>query len=80
MHIIIEIFRFILLPVSGKNMLMPGEHGTARLTTLEPMVVKAGQRFSIREGKTTVLTGVVTKEYPTIAIPKKRLSLIEFKE
>lgn len=69
-----------LLTVGGKDMLIPGEHGTARLTTLEPMVVSAGQRFSIREGKTTVLTGVVTKEHPIITVPKKRLSLIEFKE
>lgn len=61
-------------------MLMPGEHGAARLTTLEPMVVKAGQRFSIREGKTTVLTGIVTKEHPTITVPQRKLSLIEFKE
>lgn len=66
--------------VGGKDMLMPGEHSTARLTTLEPMVVSAGQRFSIREGKTTVLTGVVTKEYPTITVPKKKLSLIELIE
>lgn len=77
-HIIIELF--ILLIVNGKNMMMPGEHGAARLTTLEPMVVSSGQRFSIREGKTTVLTGIVTKEHPIISIPKKRLSLIEFKE
>lgn len=61
-------------------MLMPGEHGAARLTTLEPMVVSAGQRFSIREGKITVLTGIVTKEHPVITIPKKRLSSFEFKE
>lgn len=61
-------------------MLIPGEHGSARLTTLEPMVVSAGQRFSIREGKTTVLTGVVTKEHPIIEVPKRRLSLIDFKE
>lgn len=71
---------FISLIVNGKNMMMPGEHGAARLTTLEPMVVSSGQRFSIREGKTTVLTGIVTKEHPIISIPKKRLSLIEFKE
>lgn len=73
-------FFLSLLIVDGKNMLMPGEHGSARLTTLEPMVVSAGQRFSIREGKTTALTGIVTKEHPTITIPKKKLSLIEFKE
>lgn len=58
-------------------MLMPGEHSTARLTTLVPMVVSTGQRFSIREDKTTVLTGIVTNEHPNIIVPKKRLSLIE---
>ena len=76
----IQIFYFSLLVVNGKDIMMPGEHGNARLTTLEPMVVSKGQRFSIREGRTTVLTGVVTKEHPTIVVPKRRLSLIEFKE
>lgn len=66
--------------VGGKDFLMPGEHANARLTTFKPMIVSAGQRFSIREGKTTVLTGIVTKEHPIIEIPKNKLSEIVIKE
>lgn len=61
-------------------MLMPGEHGKARLTTFRPMVLKSGQRFSIREGKTTVLTGIVTKEHPIVEVPNKKLSEVVIKE
>lgn len=62
--------------LDGKNILIPGEHAKARLTTFRPMVISAGQRFTIREGKTTVLTGVVTKEHPIIDVPKNKLSEI----
>lgn len=66
--------------VEGKNMLIPGEHAKARLTTFRPMIIKAGQRFTIREGKTTVLTGVVTKELENIEVPKDKLSEVVIKE
>lgn len=66
--------------MDGKNILMPGEHGKARLTTFRPMVIKSGQRFTIREGKITVLTGVVTGEHPIIKVPNKKLSEVVIKE
>lgn len=59
---------------------MPGEHGNARLTTFWPMVVSSGQRFTIREGKTTVLSGVVTKEHPNVVLPKNKLSEVTIVE
>lgn len=55
-------------------MLIPGEHASARLTTFKPMVIRNGQRFTIREGKVTVLTGLVTKEHPTVDLPHNKLS------
>lgn len=63
--------------MEGKDILIPGEHAKARLTTFKPMIIRAGQRFTIREGKTTVLTGVVTKEHEIIKLPKNKLSEIE---
>lgn len=62
--------------LEGKNMLMPGEHAYARLTTFRPMILSSGQRFTIREGKITVLTGIVTKEHAIIDVPKNKLSEI----
>lgn len=56
-------------------MLIPGEHASARLTTFKPMVLRNGQRFTIREGKVTVLTGLVTKDdYPIVDLPHNKLS------
>lgn len=66
--------------VEGKSLLIPGEHATARLTTFKPMIIATGQRFTIREGKTTVLTGVVTKEHDIIDVPKDKLSDVVIKE
>ncbi|XP_055294852.1 elongation factor Tu-like [Sitodiplosis mosellana] len=66
--------------LEGKNILIPGEHATARLTTFRPMIISAGQRFTIREGKTTVLTGVVTKEHEIVDVPKNKLSEVVIKE
>lgn len=61
-------------------MLMAGEHANARLTTFWPMVIGTGQRFTIREGKTTVITGVVTKEHPNVVLPKNKLSEVNIVE
>lgn len=58
-------------------MLIPGEHASARLTTFKPMVIRNGQRFTIREGKVTVLTGLVTAEHPIVDLPQNKLSGVE---
>lgn len=58
-------------------MLIPGEHASARLTTFKPMVIRNGQRFTIREGKVTVLTGLVVKEHPIVDLPQNKLSGVE---
>lgn len=59
---------------------MPGEHANVRLTTYRPMVVSIGQRFTIREGKITVLTGIVTKEHENIHVENNKLSDVVIKE
>lgn len=51
------------------NMLLPGEHGTVKLTLLWKMVMVPGQQFTIRENKVTVATGIVTDMLPAVHIP-----------
>lgn len=75
-YFVISIFIFTFTNfdlVDGKNILTPGEHAQARLTTFRPMIVSSGQRFTIREGKTTVLTGIVTKEHKNVVLPNNKL-------
>lgn len=49
------------------------------LKLIKPMVFEQGQRFTIRDGKTTLGTGVVTKVLPTLT-PDERLELQEGKK
>lgn len=41
-------------------MVMPGEQGSIKLTMRIPMVLIEGERFTLRKGKKTIATGVVT--------------------
>ncbi|KAG7506052.1 elongation factor Tu, mitochondrial [Solea senegalensis] len=50
----------IALP-SGKDMVMPGEDTPLNLTLRQPMVLEQGQRFTLRDGKQTIGTGLVTE-------------------
>lgn len=49
------------------------------LRLIKPMVFELGQRFTIRDGKTTLGTGVVTKVLPTLT-PDERVDLLEGKK
>jgi len=44
----------------GDAMVMPGEQGNIKLTMRIPMVLIEGERFTLRKGKKTIATGVVT--------------------
>lgn len=46
--------------VSDKEMVMPGEDAKLNLRLFKPMVMEKGQRFTLRDGATTVGTGVIT--------------------
>merc|ERR1712107_715073 len=46
--------------LEGKEMAMPGEDATMKLRLLKPMVLEAGQHFTIRDHGGTIGTGKVT--------------------
>merc|ERR1739838_1167894 len=48
----------IIIP--DKEMVMPGEDARLIIKMMKPMVVEKGQRFTIRDGSTTLGTGVFT--------------------
>lgn len=48
------------LNLMKKDLIMPGEDFTAVLKLIRPMVCEKGQRFTIRDGTTTIGTGVIT--------------------
>ncbi|CAG9813589.1 unnamed protein product [Phaedon cochleariae] len=58
------------------EMLMPGDHGSIKLTLLWKMVMTLGQQFTIRENNVTVATGIVTETLPNINI-KTNLGKLE---
>jgi len=47
--------------VTEKEMAMPGEDAALELRLLRPMVLEKGQRFTLRDGNTTLGTGVVSE-------------------
>jgi len=47
----------------AKDRILPGENGMMNFVFRVPMVIEVGDRFTVRSGKTTVGTGVVTKIY-----------------
>ncbi|XP_055603284.1 elongation factor Tu [Uranotaenia lowii] len=57
----------------GQEMLMPGDHGSIRLTLLRQMVMSSGQSFTIRENGMTVATGLITKVLNPVDLPQKKL-------
>lgn len=65
----------LILP-NNTHMLMPGEQATARLTLLCCMPLLIGQSFSIRELKSTVATGVITKVHDKIHFDKRKMNKI----
>lgn len=69
-------FLFLYSKVDG-NLMMPGEHGNIRLTLFKKMVMTTGQKFTIREGSTTVATGIITKMHKSVELPLNKLSKVE---
>ncbi|KAG5673678.1 hypothetical protein PVAND_003704 [Polypedilum vanderplanki] len=53
--------------IPGKEMCMPGEDTSLQLKLFRPMVLEQGQRFTLRDGKITLGTGVVTKILPPLS-------------
>lgn len=60
--------------IPGKDMVMPGEDAKLVLKLIRPMVLEQGQRFTLRDGNTTLGTGVVTKVMSTLS-EDERISL-----
>ena len=49
-----------------KDRILPGENGNMNFIFRVPMVIEKGDRFTIRSGKTTIGTGVVTDIYDDV--------------
>lgn len=70
----------LFITVNDKGMIIPGEHGEVRLTLLKSMVMNAGQTFTIRDGKITVATGIITKSHGSVELPSNKLSMVQMKK
>lgn len=66
--------------MDGKDILIPGENATVRLTLFKKMVMKVGQAFTIREGPITVATGIIASIKPSVELPFNKLSKVEIVE
>nr|WIM01384.1 elongation factor Tu [Limnephilus flavicornis] len=55
-----------IVNIPDKDMVMPGEDSKLILKLVKPMVLEAGQRFTLRNGVITLGTGVVTKILPRL--------------
>lgn len=62
------------IDIPNNSMVMPGEHGSVRLTLFKKMVMNLGQPFTIREQGCTVGTGIITKRYDPLNLPLNKLS------
>ncbi|XP_012341234.1 elongation factor Tu, mitochondrial isoform X2 [Apis florea] len=67
------------LNLVNKNLVMPGEDFTVNLKLIRPMVCEKGQRFTLRDGKTTIATGVITNILPSLN-EIERLEILEGKK
>ncbi|XP_015124303.1 uncharacterized protein LOC107046239 [Diachasma alloeum] len=68
--------RFDLKLDGNTKMLMPGEQCATNLTLVKRMPIIEGQSFTIRENRSTVATGIITKALKSIQIDKRKLNLI----
>nr|XP_018907534.1 PREDICTED: uncharacterized protein LOC109037374 [Bemisia tabaci] len=57
----------------SKEMVMPGEDATFEIRLLRSMYFEKGQRFTMRQGSTTIGTGVVTQTLPPLTDLEKKL-------
>jgi elongation factor Tu len=49
------------IPASEGDMVLPGDQATVKLTVLKNMPLFEGQRFTLRENKQTIASGIITK-------------------
>lgn len=56
---------------------MPGEHAQTKVTLMKRMPLMVGQAFTIRENKSTVVTGVITKKLESVHVVKTKLNKLE---
>ncbi|XP_008559285.1 elongation factor Tu [Microplitis demolitor] len=68
--------RFDLMLDEGNNMLMPGEQCSTKLTLIKRMPMMIGQTFTVREGRNTVATGIITKLLKPLVVDKRKLNLL----
>ncbi|XP_043668053.1 elongation factor Tu, mitochondrial-like [Vespula pensylvanica] len=59
----------------GKTMAMPGEDCKFEIKLIRPMVCEKGQRFTFRDGSTTLGTGVITNILQSLTVDERTLLL-----
>jgi len=59
--------------IPGKDMVMPGEDAKLLMKLYKPMVLEKGQRFTLRDGFTTLGTGVITGIGKNLSEPDRQL-------
>ncbi|GAB6030073.1 hypothetical protein CHUAL_005753 [Chamberlinius hualienensis] len=59
------------ITIPDKEMVMPGEDAKLILKLRKPMVIEQGQRFTFRDGGTTLGAGVITKLLPPLTQDEK---------
>ena len=59
-------------------MIIPGESSQVKISMLHKMPMFVGQRFTLRENKSTVASGIITKLNPHIEmLPRQKLSKLK---
>ncbi|XP_015185481.1 PREDICTED: elongation factor Tu, mitochondrial-like [Polistes dominula] len=65
--------------LGDKAMAMPGEDSKFEIKLIRPMVCEKGQRFTFRDGNTTLGTGVITNILPSLS-ENERVLILEGKK
>lgn len=60
------------LNFKGKDLMMPGEDTNVLMRLRKPVVLEQGTRFTLRDGATTIGTGVVTKILPNLTLEERK--------
>lgn len=59
------------IPIEEGDMVLPGDQATIKLTILKTMPLFVGQKFTLRENKQTVATGIISSLLPPIPTHSK---------
>lgn len=59
------------IPAEEGDMVLPGDQATIKLTVLKTMPLFVGQKFTLRENKQTVATGIISALLPPIPTHSK---------